>query len=709
MTALRLLIFGLLSASAAYAYDTPSCDGRQTIVHLFEWKWSDIAAECERFLGPVGFCAVQVSPPMEHAVIGEAGYPWWQRYQPVSYKLGSRSGNEAEFTDMVQRCNAVGVRIIVDAVVNHMTGLGRTGQGSAGSNFNADNHDFPGVPFGPNDFTPRDLCPSSNGDIQNYGDPNEVRNCMLVGLTDLYGGTQYVREKVAEYFNHCIDIGVMGFRVDASKHMWPGDLQAIEDMTKDLSTSAGFPGGQRAFFFHEVIDQGGEPITVDEYFGVGRTTEFRFCKKIAWGINDFSGLGGMYDAGWGMAPSDKAVVFVDNHDNQRGHGGAGDVLTHKTPKEYKMAVCFTLAHDYGFARIMSSFYFDSTDQGPPGSGGGTSDVTINEDGTCGNGWVCEHRWHAITQMVKFRNAAAGTYIENWYQEGDNVAFSRGNKAFFAMSKYGSFDMTLQTGLPSGTYQDIINGGTVTVNGDGTAQISINNGEDPMFAICVGCDGNGPTVDPNAPTTTPGPTEAPIISGIHRTVVFIHDQTAPGQDLFIRGGVDAGERPGCSDNAESDVCAVGMTVNSLGSGDHYAKYDAWRVGDTKLDWYGSQAAQGSYMGQQASGTSLAWTTNTPGEDGYQELNKWGDHYWMVDMDMDCGDSENGWFDLKAYLTNNGDGWESDISQVGACTGGSGGSAPYSSKNHIAKCGFVNVFEFSGSSCQIDSMPSYTEKL
>lgn len=61
----------------------------------------------------------------------------------------------------------------------------------------------------------------------------------------------------------------------------------------------------------------------------GRTTEFRFCKKIAWGINDFGQLGFIYDAGWGMAPSDKALVFVDNHDNQRGHGGAGDVLTYK--------------------------------------------------------------------------------------------------------------------------------------------------------------------------------------------------------------------------------------------------------------------------------------------------------------------------------------------------------------------------------------------
>ena len=35
-------------------------------MHLFEWKWTDIANECEEYLGPKGFCAVQVSPPMEH-------------------------------------------------------------------------------------------------------------------------------------------------------------------------------------------------------------------------------------------------------------------------------------------------------------------------------------------------------------------------------------------------------------------------------------------------------------------------------------------------------------------------------------------------------------------------------------------------------------------------------------------------------------------
>ena len=105
-----------------------------------------------------------MSPVHEHVIVTtDAMRPWWERYQPVSYKLTSRSGTEEEFISMVQRCNAVGVRIYVDAVLNHMAGLGRSGIGSAGSSFDSDAHDFPGVPFTVEDFTPRDMCPSHDG------------------------------------------------------------------------------------------------------------------------------------------------------------------------------------------------------------------------------------------------------------------------------------------------------------------------------------------------------------------------------------------------------------------------------------------------------------------------------------------------------------------------------------------------------------------
>ena len=42
-------------------YSEPNCNGKQVIVHLFEWSWDAVANECEQYLGPKGFCGVQVN------------------------------------------------------------------------------------------------------------------------------------------------------------------------------------------------------------------------------------------------------------------------------------------------------------------------------------------------------------------------------------------------------------------------------------------------------------------------------------------------------------------------------------------------------------------------------------------------------------------------------------------------------------------------
>lgn len=78
-----------------------------------------------------------------------------------------------------------------------------------------------------------------------------MRDCRLVSLLDLALEKDYVRGKVAEYMNKLIDLGVAGFRVDACKHMWPGDLENIYARLHNLS-STWFPNGSRPFIFQEV-------------------------------------------------------------------------------------------------------------------------------------------------------------------------------------------------------------------------------------------------------------------------------------------------------------------------------------------------------------------------------------------------------------------------------------------------------------------------
>lgn len=502
-----LLFFALVAAHFQCGltnspYSHPHFAGnRSVIVHLMQWKFVDIAAECERFLGPFGYGGIQLSPVNEHAVLGNR--PWYELYQPVSYRIISRSGNEAEFKDMVHRCNKAGVRIYVDAVLNHMTGA-QEGSGTAGSHYNGNSMQYPGVPFGPNDFHGHESCPTSDLEIHNYDNAQEARNCRLSGLRDLKQSSEYVRTKQAEFLNKLIDAGVAGFRFDASKHMWPGDLEAIYGKLHSLNT-AYFPSNSKPFVYHEVIYYGGNGIKSSEYTRLGRAIEFHYYRELANVLRHHNQLKWLKTFGqnWSMVPSDDALVMVDSHDMQRGHTGTlGLNINFFEPKLLKVATAFMLAWPYGVTRVMSSYHWNQKIQnghdvndwmGPPSdSHGNILSVKPNADLTCNKEWVCEHRWRQIYNMVAFRNIAGSEPVTHWWDNGDyEIAFSRGNKAFIALNLQPgqTLHRTLQTGLPKGEYCDLVTGNlkdgkctgkTVHVDQSGNAEITINSSSDDDF-------------------------------------------------------------------------------------------------------------------------------------------------------------------------------------------------------------------------------------
>lgn len=57
---MKLIILVTLFGVSLAQHNPHTRQGRTAIVHLFEWRWADIAAECERFLAPNGFAGVQV-------------------------------------------------------------------------------------------------------------------------------------------------------------------------------------------------------------------------------------------------------------------------------------------------------------------------------------------------------------------------------------------------------------------------------------------------------------------------------------------------------------------------------------------------------------------------------------------------------------------------------------------------------------------------
>ncbi|AXH88441.1 MULTISPECIES: alpha-amylase [Micromonospora] len=424
------LLVPLTAAAPPAAAATPGA--KKVIVQLFEWNWTSVAAECTSTLGPKGYGYVQVSPPQEHV----NSSPWWVSYQPVSYRIESRKGTRAQFQSMVNTCHAAGVKVIVDAVVNHMSGQENGGTGWAGSSYG--HYNYPGV-YSAQDFH---YCGrNGNNDIANYNDRYEVQNCELVNLADLKTESEYVRGRLAAYLNDLLSLGVDGFRLDGSKHMPAADIAAIK---AKLNRSA--------YLVQEVIYGAGEPIQPTEYTGNGDVHEFRYGKDLARMFNN-ERLAYLRNFGesWGYLSSAKAVVFTDNHDTQR----EGGVLTYRNRGTYALANAFMLAWPYGTPAVMSSFTYSGRDQGPPADG---SNRITNV--TCYSGWECEHRWPVIANMVGFRNATEGAGVSNWYDNGyQHIAFSRTGKGYLTINDEDSAvnGRSYYTGLPAGRYCDVIHG------------------------------------------------------------------------------------------------------------------------------------------------------------------------------------------------------------------------------------------------------------
>ena len=346
----------LTTSSPSAAPEVRAAAPTDVIVHLFEWPWASVASECQDVLGPKGFAAVQVSPPQEHVVV--PGFPWWQDYQPVSYQLNSRRGDRAAFASMVQTCHAAGVKIYVDAVVNHMAGGTSTGPGSGGSTFSQ--YGYPAVPYGDGDF--HHCGRNGNDDIVNWGDRWEVQNCELVDLSDLKTESQYVRDKLAGYLNDLLSLGVDGFRVDAAKHVPAADLQALYGMLN------GNP-----YVYQEVIEGGPGEISPTEYTGIGDVTEFRYGEQVSAAFRDGNLPRAASVADSMLLGSDDAIAFIDNHDTQR---NGKPVLTYKDGATYALAEAFMLAWPCGHAQVMSSFSFSGSDQGPPADASGQTNAGV---------------------------------------------------------------------------------------------------------------------------------------------------------------------------------------------------------------------------------------------------------------------------------------------------------------------------------------------
>lgn len=221
-------------------------------------------------------------------------------------------------------------------------------------------------------------------------------------------------------------------------------------------------------------------------------TVFEACRVLGQHIRGHANVGELRNfANMFGVQSKEALIFVDNHDNQR--DGGQPLTSFREPRIYKAATAFHLAYGFGHPRLMSSFEFNSRDQGPPADADfNIISPTFDATGQCNNGWVCEHRWEPIRNMIAFRNAVGSAPVDNWWEGWSQIAFGRGSRGFFVLNSRDNgegLSERIYTGLAAGSYCDMATGvrqgthctgATVTVGSDGYAQFELERDSKEMF-------------------------------------------------------------------------------------------------------------------------------------------------------------------------------------------------------------------------------------
>jgi alpha-amylase len=445
--------------------------GNDVIANLFLWPWASVASECTDVLGPAGYGAVQVAPPEDS--ISVSGHPWWDVYQPAGYDLDGRMGTRAQFVAMVSACHAAGVKVYVDAVINHMTGVDQVSTVAYGGASFTNRYSYPSAGYTPADFHsyPAD-CPEPDNQIHNWDSIADVQECQLLKLSDLKTESDHVRSTIAAYLNDLMTIGVDGFRVDAAKHIAQADLAAIKAKLT----------ARPAYFAQEVVPgSNNADLQPPAFESNGGVLEFTYAYDLKSAFTGSIANLSTFGPSWGLQPSNLATAFVENHDTERN----GSTLSYKNGATDTLANVFMLAWNYGTPEVMSSFDFSTNDQSPPADSNGYVTPV-----TCGSGWQCQHRSKAISDMVQFHNITrSDATVSNWWSDGSNViAFSRGPAAAAGWITINNSTTPVQnrgftTGLTAGTYCDIIHGTysatartcsgpTVVVDGNGRTTLTV---------------------------------------------------------------------------------------------------------------------------------------------------------------------------------------------------------------------------------------------
>ena len=432
-----------------------------TVMHAWCWSFNSIK-ENMAAIKEAGYTSVQTSP-INAVVVGNGGdkkftEQWYYHYQPTAYTIGNyQLGTEAEFIEMNRVAEQYGIKIIVDAVLNHTT-----------SDYNAISSEVKSIP----------KWTHGNTLIENWGSRWDVTQNSLLQLWEWNTQNPEVQQYLLKFLKNAVADGADGFRYDAAKHIeLPGE----------------YPSEFGSNFWNVILNNGSEfqygevlqdNISRDaDYANLMSITASQYGHSIRDMLrnrNANAGNLGNYQAG--VDPS-KLVLWVESHDTYaNGKTDSESESAWMSDEDLKLGWAMITARAKGTPLFFSR---------PVGGGNG---VRFPEQTKLGDAGSNLYKDPTIVAVNKFHNAMVGQseYIRNPNGDTNVAMIERGTQgAVIANLSDSEKSLNTETKLANGTYKDQISGKTYTVsNGRLSGSIArrsvlvLTKGDDNLASLSV---------------------------------------------------------------------------------------------------------------------------------------------------------------------------------------------------------------------------------
>lgn len=272
-----------------------------SILHAYMWTFNGIKNALPQ-ISSAGYKAVQVSPVQKTKGTGQ----WYLLYQPCNFDIGNTQlGTYDEFVSLCSTANNYGIKIIVDAVLNHVADNGTSGQWDNAVDASLKNSSLY----------------HNLGSIGNYQNRYEVTQKNLGNGPDLYTQHSDVQTIILNFLNKAVAAGAGGFRFDAAKHI---ETNSGEDAGQSWSGSfwtnilAGLNNAGNLYLYGEVLPDLGD--NDEAYLNLYDITTHGYLWTLSDAFNNgnLTGIATINHYNHSVA-ADKALVYAENHDTYE-HG-----------------------------------------------------------------------------------------------------------------------------------------------------------------------------------------------------------------------------------------------------------------------------------------------------------------------------------------------------------------------------------------------------